>query len=309
VRGVLAELPESLDETYERILQQIPKSNQVHAHRLFKCLVVAHRPLNVEELAEVLAIDFPVTNMTPMMDERLRSEDKERAVLSACSSLITIVQDGVSNTVQFSHFSVKEFLTSDRLIASKVDTLRYHHICLEAAHMMMAQVCLSILLQLGSHMNKQTIGGYPLSTYAGKHFGNHVGFENVISRIGDGLDKLLDRDKPYFYTWVWLQIGDWDSERWYRPKMDQDQGIWHNPEDPNIQNPFHQLRFKTRRDDTMPKYAPRLPPLYYVAALGHLCLVHHLILKCSQDLHAKDDKGCTPLHIAVLAREERVSSF
>jgi len=75
----------------------------------------------VEELAAVL----------PVMDGNLRLEDKERAILSTCSSLITIVQDQGSRLVQFSHFSVKEFLTSDRLAASSVDILRYHHIRLE----------------------------------------------------------------------------------------------------------------------------------------------------------------------------------
>jgi len=144
VRGVLADLPESLYETYERILQQIPKPNRVHAHRLLQCLVVAAYPLNVQELAEVLAIDFSATGMTPILDENLQWEDKERAVLSACSSLITIVQ---GRLVQFSHFSVKEFLTSDRLAASTVDTLRYHHIALEPAHMMMTISCLRIMQQ------------------------------------------------------------------------------------------------------------------------------------------------------------------
>ncbi|KAH9988242.1 hypothetical protein BJV74DRAFT_885364 [Russula compacta] len=58
VRQILAELPETLDATYERILSEIPKSNRVHAHRLLQCLTVAYRPLRVEELAEVLAVDF-----------------------------------------------------------------------------------------------------------------------------------------------------------------------------------------------------------------------------------------------------------
>ncbi|KAH9953489.1 hypothetical protein BC827DRAFT_1297514 [Russula dissimulans] len=44
---LLDELPETLDETYERILRDI-----------HKCLAAAVRPLRVEELAEVLAIDF-----------------------------------------------------------------------------------------------------------------------------------------------------------------------------------------------------------------------------------------------------------
>jgi len=295
VRGVLAELPESLDETYERILQQIPKPNRVHAHRLLHCLVVAARPLNVEELAEVLAIDFSGTGTTPMMDEKLRWEDKERAVLSVCPSLITVVRGRGSRLVQFSHFSVKEFLTSDRLAVSTVDTLRYHHIRLEAAHMMMAQVCLSVLLQLENHMDKQTIWSYPLSKYAGKHFGNHVESESVASSIGDGVDKLLDRDEPHFYTWVWLQIGDWDPNDWHNSKMD-----W------NTMNHFRSLITQYR--GTKPKHAP-LPPLYFVAALGHLGLARHLILKCPRDLDIRDYQSRTPLHIAVLVGEERVSQL
>ena len=145
VRGILADLPESLDETYERILLQIPKPNRVHAHRLFQCLVVAAYPLKVEELAEILAIDSSTTGMTPILDENLRWEDKERAVLFVCSSLLTVVQDRGSRVVQFSHLSVKEFLTSNRLAASIVETLRYHHIALEPAHVMMTISCLKIM--------------------------------------------------------------------------------------------------------------------------------------------------------------------
>src|SRR5260221_5170004 len=297
VRGVLAELPESLDETYERILQQFPNPNRAHTHRLLQCLVVAAYPLRVEELAEVLAIDFSATGMTPRLDENLRWEDKERAVLSACSSLVTIVQDRRSRHVQFSHFSVKEFLTSDRLAASSVDSLRYHHIRLEPAHVMMAQVCLSVLLQLSNDMDKQTIKGYPLSNYAGKHFGNHVEFENVISGISDGMDNLLDRDKHHFYIWAWLQIGDWDSE------------IWHNSTRKMDQKTIDRFVPLPLKYDPKPKYPPRLPPLYYVAALGHLCLARHLILKCPQDLDVRDDKRHTPLHIAILAGKEGVSQL
>jgi hypothetical protein len=58
VRRILEELPESLDETYERILREITKPNQGHARRLLQCLVTAVRPLRVEELAEILAFDF-----------------------------------------------------------------------------------------------------------------------------------------------------------------------------------------------------------------------------------------------------------
>ena len=143
---VLEELPETLDETYERILQEIPKVNRVHAHRLLQCLAVASRPLRVHELAEVLAVDFDAAGGIPKLNEDWRWKDQEQAMLTACSSLIAVVDIGDSRMVQFSHFTVKEFLASDRLAVIKVDILRYHHIRLEPAHTIMAQACLGVLL-------------------------------------------------------------------------------------------------------------------------------------------------------------------
>jgi hypothetical protein len=58
VRRTLDELPESLDETYERILKEIKRPNRDHARRLLSCLVAAVRPLQVKELSEVLAVDY-----------------------------------------------------------------------------------------------------------------------------------------------------------------------------------------------------------------------------------------------------------
>ena len=54
IRRALNELPISLDDMYERMLQGIPKEKFEHASRLFQCMVAAVRPLRVEELAELL---------------------------------------------------------------------------------------------------------------------------------------------------------------------------------------------------------------------------------------------------------------
>ncbi|KAF8256822.1 hypothetical protein EI94DRAFT_1710150 [Lactarius quietus] len=114
LRRALDSLPESLDETYERILLSIDKEKQKYSHRLFQCLTVSIRPLRVEELAEILAIQLE-DGQDSEYDTEWRPEDAQQAVLSACSSLITIVNVNGFPVVQFAHFSVKEFLTSDRL--------------------------------------------------------------------------------------------------------------------------------------------------------------------------------------------------
>ena len=106
VHRTLDELPESLDETYERVLKEIKKPNRDHARRLLQCLVVAVRPLRVDELAEVLAVDFGDAEGIPKLNPDWRWEDEEQALLTSCSSLIAIIETDYSRVVQFSHFSV-----------------------------------------------------------------------------------------------------------------------------------------------------------------------------------------------------------
>jgi len=74
---VLEELPKPLDETYKRILRDINNSNQKQAHRVLQCLAVANRPLRVEELAEVLALDF-IAGGIPKFNADWRWEDHEK---------------------------------------------------------------------------------------------------------------------------------------------------------------------------------------------------------------------------------------
>jgi len=52
------------------VLKEIGMANRDHAHRLFQCLTVAIRPLHVEELAEILALDFEeAEGATPKLNQ------------------------------------------------------------------------------------------------------------------------------------------------------------------------------------------------------------------------------------------------
>ena len=197
-------------------------TNRAHAHRLLQCLTVAIRPLCVEELAEVLALDFGAGDgATPMLNKDWRWEDRQRAVLSACSSLVTLVDDGDSRVIQFSHFSVKEFLTSHRISTSKHDTSHFH-IRAEPAHTTLAQACLGTLLQLDDNLdNSQVEASFPLARYASQHWVEHAQFGMVSSRIEDAMQRMFDSTKPYFASWlqlhdidpVWCSFGTYDADR------------------------------------------------------------------------------------------------
>ncbi|KAI9442948.1 hypothetical protein H4582DRAFT_1145912 [Lactarius indigo] len=196
VRHTLDELPESLDETYERIVMDIKRGNQAHAYRMLQCLTAAIRPLSVEELAELLAFDFDgAKGGIPRLNADWRWQDHEQAVLSICSSLITIVGGGDFRVVQFSHFSVKEFLMSDRLAMSTNDISKYH-IVLEDAHTVLARACLGVLLR--DPVDQDAADDVSLALYAARHWVGHAQVENVPPRIRDGMQRLFNPNKPYF---------------------------------------------------------------------------------------------------------------
>ncbi|KAH9170748.1 hypothetical protein EDB89DRAFT_2243945 [Lactarius sanguifluus] len=181
LRRILEELPKSLDETYKRILKEINNANREHAYRLLQCLAVASRPLRVEELAEVLAFDLSMGGIPKLISD-WRWEDQEEAVLSACSSLVSVIVHNGSRVVQFSHFSVKEFLISDRLASCMEEVSRFY-IPIEPSHMILAQACLGVLLRLDDGTDKDSAEKIPLVQYAAEYWDGHVAIGNVELHI------------------------------------------------------------------------------------------------------------------------------
>jgi hypothetical protein len=228
-----------------------------------QCLVAAVRPLEVKELAEVLAFDFNVEGI-PKLNVGWRWEDQEEAVMSACSSLVMIVEDGGSRVVQFSHFSVKEFLTANRLVEPIKDVSCYH-IRLEAAHTILAQACLGALLRLDDSIDRDKIEDFPLARYAAQYWATHARVENVSSRIKNGMECLFDADGPQFATWLWI----YNEEHWNGRTM-----------------------------STMRPEKPDAVPLYYAARLGFRDLVEHLIARHPEHVNATGGIEGSPMHIA-----------
>jgi len=232
---------------------------------LLQCLVAAVRPLEVKELAEILAVDFN-TEGIPRLKLGWRWADQEEAVMSACSSLVMIVKDGDSRVVQFSHFSVKEFLTANRL-AEPTRDVSHFHIRLEAAHVILAQACLGILLRFDDHVNRDSIENFPLARYAAQYWATNTKFGNASSCIKDGMECLFDADKPHFATWLWIHNGYWGG---------------------------HSM-------STMFPEKPKTTPLHYAAKLGFRDLAEHLIAKHPEHVNAKDLYDVTPMHAAASA--------
>lgn len=73
-----------------------------------RCVTVASRLLQVEELAEILAFDFDAGPIPKLSECRLKDPVEAVTVLSTCITLLSIVNVGDSQVVPFAHL-VKEF--------------------------------------------------------------------------------------------------------------------------------------------------------------------------------------------------------
>ena len=192
-----------------------------------------------------------------------------QAVFSACSSLIIIVDvDGVP-AVQFSHFSVKEFLMSSCL-ANATEHLSLYHIIPSSSHAFLARSCLGVLLTLGDDIDKSLVEKRPFAIYAAQYWVDHTKFESVLLGIQEFMKRLFDSDAPYFATWVWIY---------------------------DIDHPWKGFMLTVRPTE------PEAKPLYYAALCGFRNLVEHLIVIHQIDVNSKGGDHGTALN-AALSKED-----
>jgi len=264
----LAKVPETLDETYERTLREIKDAKWEFAHRMFQFVAVAFRSLRVQELAELLAFDFKAGQI-PKFHEDWRLEDPGNAVLSTCSSLLVDSGDDFGNVIQFSHISVREFLTSARLAQASDITSRRYHVSTRPAHTLAARACLGILLHLNRNLvTSDSLEKFALAEYAAEHWFEHARFEGVLQNVEDGIKQLFDPNKLHLAVCVWIHEPD--------PLTRQ--------RNPRSERPLR----------------PSGTPLHYAALWGLPSIVEFLVIRHSQDVRSRGFiNNETPLHSAL----------
>ncbi|KAH0277552.1 Pfs, NACHT and ankyrin domain protein, partial [Aureobasidium melanogenum] len=163
VRRMLHTLPNDLNETYDRILQNIPASRVPNAIKLLQFLAFSQRPLRLEEIIDAVATE---PDMKPPFDAENRISPPE-AIIGYCSSLVRIVTadsyefqdefaiegrkwpseptprgeiDEENRTIQLAHFSVREYLLLDRRESPSSDRFKKG-----AANAAIAQILLAYL--------------------------------------------------------------------------------------------------------------------------------------------------------------------
>ena len=293
IRRVLEELPESLDEIFERILRDISDPDQ--AYRLLQFLTVATRPISVDELAQILAINFSTEDGIPVLNEDWHMgasmDDKLEAILVTCSSLIVVVDSyNLGRKTRFVRFAplVKEFLNSERLANIRADISRFH-IPLAPAHTFAAQSCLAVLLQ--SDYDGEADSTSALYKYAAQHWVDHAHLGNVSRRIEYGMRRLFDPEKPHFMAWLNSYDTDIEWASFLRDDSDPFPG-W----------PWLSV-FASLGEDNAPLC------LYYAALCGFQVLTDYLVTKYPQHVNATLGINKSPLVAALRNKHFHVAEL
>lgn len=223
----LSSLPKTLDETYERILRDLESTDQLeYAIKALRWLCFSMRPLSLAEMVEILAIETgdqggfdPEDRLPDPMDIRV-----------VCSSLIDLEHGKDDNMnyaysisiadmgpdtltsyrgaespdkilIRLAHFSVEEFLLSDRCAFS----LDFQP---QLCHSLIAESCLRYLFCVfqKAPLTEELIAQYPLSIFAAFSWWRHLHdapttIEAICSKLAM---RLLTAEDGSLGSWIQL---------------------------------------------------------------------------------------------------------
>lgn len=202
-------LPESLTETYERILSTIEGRENVKRLRTLLCwLLHARRPLRIKELRETVGINV---NEEPYFDPRKRLNQRPK-ILDHCTFLIVADQDSdvddmfavdVDNfqpssgptwqdtsVLRLAHSSVVQFLEQDEKLS---DHSRQFSATKSEGHSLIAQSCLAYILHLDSSTAPpDAADSCPLFDYAIHYWYYHVQQSGIHNeKLASLIEKVL----------------------------------------------------------------------------------------------------------------------
>lgn len=177
IHEALQNLPVGLDATYNRIVKNIDTKFRTRVINSLKWLAFSRTVLTIDELSEIFIIN-PDNGVAFNKEERLFSSTD---VLKYFSGLIITQERGrfwfTEGTgrkqdelkVRLVHFSVKEYLTSDRIRESSISTFSFREI---DAHIFISRSCLAYLAHISTKASR--VEDYPLAHYVAKFWALHL---------------------------------------------------------------------------------------------------------------------------------------
>jgi ankyrin repeat protein len=276
LRRALTELPPTLDETYNRILSAISEADKQYAVPILRWLAFSTRPLSVEELAEVVAIDLK--DEARFDPEEVLQDPLD--VLSICSSLVTMITEEETYSkptrriVVLAHYSVKEYLLSDRIGKGSAACYSMQN---APVHDSIARSCLGYLLQFeGSKLlHDDDAKDFRMADYSAKFWIKHAqaAGEQSTGYAQEAMVLFCKKKDAYL---SWLRIHDPDVHQFKKASF-----------------------FYPKTLETIPA------PLYY-ATLAGLTEIVKLLIDQGADVNAHGGEHGSALQAAARKGHEHV---
>lgn len=154
----MRDLPKDLDETYDRILSNISKRDRRDTVAALQLLAVSTCAVSVADVAEAVVIEPDSCSFDPKdrLPDPFDIVDVLASLVTCSSRLIPMpgnkalpkahryVGEELATEIQLAHYSVKEYVMSDRIRQS---TESCFYISEYEAHTRVAEICLTYLLQ------------------------------------------------------------------------------------------------------------------------------------------------------------------
>jgi hypothetical protein len=274
IRKALKDLPQDLEQTYEKILTKVSPYYTDHVKKILQCLAFG-APLKLHELHDAIIIDPELD----YLDEDARLSCPED-ILDLCNSLISITENGF---VRLAHLSVREYLLSPKIRNSRVAQF-----ALDPKSSML-NICSSCLAYLSI---KDLISGPATSNIALQErkfqfpFLEHAAVEwPYYSRAAGEPPELDDAINKFFDVANHEQFMSWVQ-------------VLNSLPAPGVSS--------HRAWDSYPRHAT---PLYYASSFGLLRTVRFLINK-GVPLDAPGSRfGGTALHGAILRGHLKIAKL
>ena len=212
LRRTLKQLPEDLDETYARILRGIKPELRTRAVTILRWLLFSARPLRIEEVVDVVAVK---SNPEFQFDPENRLPEP-RDIIEICSSLVTTVSAvqyiaGVGEVeveeLTLAHFSVKEYLISDR-VYNEIEDFDFQEM---PSNKEITEICLEYLFYFvkPEAFTTERLNEFPLARYSARFWMQHArAIDNEEMVLLQKALKLLSSQEDFYFNWCRLYDTD-----------------------------------------------------------------------------------------------------
>jgi len=301
IESIIATLPESVNQAYEKILEKHKDSQMVR--KALSIILAASRPLTLTEMNVAVNTDISSRSIE---DLDLESEDDfKRRLRSWCGLFVSIYH----GKVYFLHQTAREFLLANLPSPGNAPPASgwHHSITIHQAHAILAEVCVVYLNFLNSDLTltdangeaSHYINNYAFLDYSAKNWGTHF----RVADISNNADivpfalRICNSDSKSYSAWFKIY---WETENTDLPR--------HFP-DLMVASYFgHKVVVKLLLEkgaEVEAKCDDGWTPLSLAADNGHEA-VAKLLLEKGAEVEAKGDDGWTPLSSAVYNGHEAV---